>query len=53
MQMLKLISFFIRPPSRVNVSERGISNSYISVSELLHEEIFKLARQQITGAKIC
>ena len=42
MQMLKLISFFIGPPSRVNVTEWGISNLYISVSELFREGIFKL-----------
>ena len=53
MQVLKLISFFIGPPSRVNVTEWGISNLYISVSELFREGIFKLVRLQIIGAKIC
>ena len=47
MQVLKLISFFIRPPSIVNVTERGISNLYIRASELFREEIFKLVRLQI------
>ena len=53
MEMIKLISFFIGPPSIVNVTDRGISSLNISVSELFREEIFQLVRLQIIGAKIC
>ena len=49
--MLKLISSFFSPPGRVNVTERDISESDISVSKRFQEEIFKFARLQITGAK--
>ena len=37
MQMLKLISSFISPPGRVNVTERDISESDISVSKCFQE----------------
>ena len=49
--MLKLISSFISPPGRVNVTERDISESDISVSKCFQEGLFKFARLQITGAK--
>ena len=50
MQMFKLLSFFISPRTSVNVTERGILHSHISVSRLF-QEMFKFATLQIIGAK--